>query len=83
MRAALLGLICLAPALGACAPLPGFREAPATPAAQADWPALMPMETILDAVPPAPTSDPAAPVAARAAALRARAAALLAAGPPG
>lgn len=83
MRDAFLGLICLAPTLGACAPLPGFREAPEAPAAQADWPALMPMETILDAVPPAPTGDPAAPVTARAAALRARAAALLAAGSSG
>lgn len=73
MRAALAGLICLAPALAACTTLPTVREAPAT---QAAWPRLMPIDTLLAGVPPPPAADPAASVAARAAALRARAAAL-------
>lgn len=80
MRAALAGLICLAPALAACTTLPTVREAPAT---QAAWPTLMPIDTLLAGVPPPPVTDPALAVTARAAALRARAAALRAAGPSG
>ncbi len=80
MRAALAGLICLAPVLAACTTLPTVREAPAT---QAAWPRLMPIDTLLAAVPPPPAVDPAASVAARAAALRARAAALRSADPSG
>lgn len=72
MRAPLCGLLCLLPILAGCASLPGPREAAGTRAA---WPALMPIDTVLAAVPP-PAPDPAAAVAARAAALRARAAAL-------
>jgi hypothetical protein len=80
MRAARLGLVCLLPALAACATFPALKDAPAT---QADWPTLMPIDALLAAVPPAPTADPAASVAARARALRARAATLRSADPSG
>lgn len=80
MRAALAGLICLAPALAACASFPPIREAPTT---QAAWPTLMPIDEVLAGVPPPPPADPALAVTARAAALRARAAELRQAGPAG
>lgn len=80
MRTARLGLLCLAPALAACASLP----APGTaPAAQASWPALLPIDALLEQVPPPPAADPALAVTARAAALRARAAELRGTDPAG
>ena len=83
MRPARLIPICVLPALAACAALPALKDRPEAPATQAAWPALMPIDALLAAVPPAPAADPAAAVAARAAALRARAAALQAADPAG
>src|SRR5690606_25023119 len=83
MRAARLLPICLMPVLAACATLPAFGDRPEAAAAQAAWPALMPIDALLAAVPPAPAADPAAAVAARAAALRARAAALQQVDPAG
>lgn len=81
MRASRLGLICVLPGLAACAALPAVEDPAEASAAQAVWPALMPIDALLASVPPAPAADPAAAVAARAAALRARAAALQATDP--
>lgn len=80
MRAPRLCLLCLLPALAACATFPALKDAPAS---QAAWPTLLPIDQILAGVPPSPATDPAAAVTARAAALKARAAALGQADPSG
>ncbi len=53
MRTARLGLLCLLPALAACATFPALKDAPAS---QAAWPTLLPMDTLLATVPPAPAA---------------------------
>jgi hypothetical protein len=82
MRRSRLALV-LVPFLSACASLAALKDPSGPPATQAAWPALMPIDAALAAVPPPPAIDPTAAVAARAAALRARAAALRTAGGTG
>lgn len=64
----------IVPLLAACATFPELGDTPGPVATQAAYPVLLPIDTLLAQVPPAPPTDPGAAVAARAAALRARAA---------
>ncbi len=76
MRAARLLALVLTPPIAGCATFPVLDASPEPAAAQADYPVLLPIDTILAQVPPEPETDPAAALMARAAALKARAAAL-------
>ncbi|SPH17282.1 hypothetical protein DEA8626_00799 [Defluviimonas aquaemixtae] len=68
-----LMLTLIAPVLTGCARFPEVEAAESASVADAPYPALLPIDTLVAGTPSLPESDPAAPVNARAAALKARA----------
>lgn len=73
MRPVKIALVPLCLALSACATFPEVDAATSAEIQQAAYPAFLPLEAILGAVPPPPEGDPASEVEAQANALKARA----------